>query len=104
MPVHQGRIRLIDERFVLAAHVRGIAVHVWTIDDEAEMERLLDLGVDGFMTDRAELLRVGPAAPWRVGMTERAWLREQRVRVQDPVGIERALDPTEGVDLRRPTG
>ena len=57
VPVYQGRIRLIDERFVLAAHVRGIAVHVWTIDDEPEMERLLDLGVDGLMTDRAELLR-----------------------------------------------
>ena len=57
VPIQQGRVRLIDERFVLAAHVRGIAVHVWTIDDEAEMERLLDLGVDGLMTDRAELLR-----------------------------------------------
>ncbi len=57
VPTKQGRVRLVDERFVAAAHVRGIAVHVWTIDDEAEMERLLDLGVDGLMTDRAELLR-----------------------------------------------
>ena len=32
-------------------------MHVWTIDDEAEIDRLLDLGVDGIMTDHPELLR-----------------------------------------------
>ena len=39
------------------AHRRGIEVHVWTIDDAAEMDRLLDLGVDGIMTDRPAVLR-----------------------------------------------
>ena len=39
------------------AHRRGIEVHVWTIDDAAEMGRLLDLGVDGIMTDRPGVLR-----------------------------------------------
>jgi glycerophosphoryl diester phosphodiesterase len=57
VPVHRGRIRVVDERFVARAHRRRIVVHVWTIDDAAEMTRLLDLGVDGIMTDRPAVLR-----------------------------------------------
>ena len=48
---------IVNQRFLDAAHKRGIAVHVWTIDDAMEMERLLDLGVDGIMTDRPAVLR-----------------------------------------------
>ena len=48
---------LVDRRFVDAAHRRGLAVHVWTIDHATEMERLLDLGVDGIMTDRPTVLK-----------------------------------------------
>ncbi len=48
---------LVDEAFVAAAHERGIAVHVWTIDDTDTMHRLLDLGVDGIMTDEPRVLR-----------------------------------------------
>ncbi len=48
---------IVRAGFVTAAHRRDVAVHVWTIDDPAEMHRLLDLGVDGIMTDRPEVLR-----------------------------------------------
>lgn len=57
VPVRQGPVVLVDRRFVATAHRRGIPVHVWTIDDAAEMARLLDLGVDGIMTDRPALLK-----------------------------------------------
>ncbi len=57
VPSRQGRVPLVTRRFVAAAHARGIQVHVWTIDDPAEMTRLLDLGVDGLMTDRPLVLK-----------------------------------------------
>jgi glycerophosphoryl diester phosphodiesterase len=46
-----------DRRFVERSHAAGLQVHVWTIDDEDEMHALLDLGVDGIMTDRPAVLR-----------------------------------------------
>ena len=47
---------VVDQAFVERAHDAALAVHVWTIDDAAEMERLLDLDVDGIMTDRPSVL------------------------------------------------
>jgi glycerophosphoryl diester phosphodiesterase len=44
-------LEVVDEVFVKAAHHCGIAVHVWTVNEEAEMARLLDLGVDGIISD-----------------------------------------------------
>jgi glycerophosphoryl diester phosphodiesterase len=59
VPVKHGKVTLVTRRFVKAAEKRGLQVHVWTIDDEAEMNRLIDLGVHGLMTDRpAQLKRV----------------------------------------------
>ena len=55
-PAFRG-IPVATPRFVSAAHARGIQVHVWTIDDEAEMTSLLDIGVDGLMTDRPSVLK-----------------------------------------------
>ncbi|GLH99156.1 glycerophosphodiester phosphodiesterase [Phytohabitans aurantiacus] len=57
VPVRYGRVRLVDRRFIGYAHRLGLQVHVWTIDDPAEMHYLLDLGVDGIMTDRVDVLR-----------------------------------------------
>ncbi|HET8929598.1 MAG TPA: glycerophosphodiester phosphodiesterase [Acidimicrobiales bacterium] len=57
VPRSMGGVRIVDEAFLNAAHERGLQVHVWTIDDAAEMHELLDLGVDGIMTDRPGVLR-----------------------------------------------
>lgn len=56
VPVESGGITVITERFIKSAHNRNIQVQVWTINDPAEMERLIDLGVDGIMTDRPDVL------------------------------------------------
>jgi glycerophosphoryl diester phosphodiesterase len=57
VPIRARRLVVVDRRFVDSAHRAGLQVHVWTIDDEAEMGELLDLGVDAIMTDRPRLLR-----------------------------------------------
>ena len=57
VPTRFRGIAVVTPRFVRAAHARGIQVHVWTVDERAEMVRLLNMGVDGLMTDRPTLLR-----------------------------------------------
>jgi glycerophosphoryl diester phosphodiesterase len=57
VPVRRGPVPLVTDRLLATAHERGLAVHVWTINDPGEMHRLLDMGVDGIMTDRADVLR-----------------------------------------------
>ncbi len=57
VPDRVGRLRVVTPALVRLAHSRGQRVHVWTVDDAADMHRLLDLGVDGIMTDRLATLR-----------------------------------------------
>ena len=57
VPVRSRGLTLVRPAVLAAAHRHGVAVHVWTIDEPAEMQRLLDMGVDGIMTDRPEVLR-----------------------------------------------
>lgn len=56
VPTHRGAVPIVTERFVVAAHRVGLPVHVWTINDEPTMDHLLDLGVDGIMSDHLGLL------------------------------------------------
>ena len=51
VPARFGDGELVTGEFVAHAHAHEIQVHVWTINNEAEMRRLLDLDVDGLVTD-----------------------------------------------------
>jgi glycerophosphoryl diester phosphodiesterase len=57
VPVREKGFEIVSAAFVQAVHRAGAQVHVWTIDDAAQMEALLDLGVDGIITDRADVLK-----------------------------------------------
>lgn len=67
VPRRHRNLRVVDRALVRYAHRWGTEVHVWTIDTAAEMAELLDLGVDGLITDRPDLLREVLAARglWR---------------------------------------
>lgn len=56
VPVEHKGLTLVTQRFVEAAHSRGVRVDAWTINEPGEMRRLLDLGVDVIMTDRPQTL------------------------------------------------
>jgi glycerophosphoryl diester phosphodiesterase len=56
IPRFYGEIELATPQFIEAAHTAGKAVHVWTINDRAEMERLLQYGVDGIVSDLPSLV------------------------------------------------
>jgi glycerophosphoryl diester phosphodiesterase len=57
VPYKLGPFRLATARFLRGAHRVGLPLHVWTVNDEPTMIELLDLGIDGIITDRARLLR-----------------------------------------------
>jgi glycerophosphoryl diester phosphodiesterase len=56
LPHFVGALEVVDAGTVAYFHGRGLAVHVWTVDDEAEMRELLAMGVDGIVTDRPDVL------------------------------------------------
>lgn len=73
VPHRRGRFTVVTPGFVRRAHAAGKAVHVWTVDDPAEMRLLLDRGVDGLMTDRTDLLKdvlVERGQWWAAGGTD----------------------------------
>ena len=55
VPERQGRLRIVTPRLIAAAHRHDVEVHVWTVNDPADMRRLVAMGVDGLVTDRADL-------------------------------------------------
>jgi glycerophosphoryl diester phosphodiesterase len=55
VPERVGPLRLVTSAFVAAVHRVGAEVHVWTVNEASDMQRLLDLGVDGLVTDRADV-------------------------------------------------
>ncbi|MGH3798297.1 MAG: glycerophosphodiester phosphodiesterase [Pseudonocardiaceae bacterium] len=57
LPVRSQGIRLVDRVLLRYAHRHGMEVHVWTVDRAEEMHTLLNLGVDGLVTDRPDVLR-----------------------------------------------
>jgi glycerophosphoryl diester phosphodiesterase len=57
MPLHFGEVRLVDEALLRAVEARSRWLNVWTVDDPAEMRRLVAERVGGIMTDRPDLLR-----------------------------------------------
>ncbi|MGN6218919.1 MAG: glycerophosphodiester phosphodiesterase family protein [Microbacterium sp.] len=55
IPERQRRLRVVTPRLLAAAHRHEVEVHVWTVNEPADMRRLVELGVDGIVTDRADI-------------------------------------------------
>ncbi|MGZ0710921.1 glycerophosphodiester phosphodiesterase family protein (plasmid) [Coraliomargarita sp. W4R53] len=55
IPERQGGLRVLTPRLLDAAHRHGVEVHVWTVNEPADMERLVAMGVDGIVTDCADV-------------------------------------------------
>jgi glycerophosphoryl diester phosphodiesterase len=57
IPERRGLLRLVTARTVSVLHRAGVEIHVWTVNEPKQMTRLLDLGVDGLVTDRCDVLK-----------------------------------------------
>jgi glycerophosphoryl diester phosphodiesterase len=84
-------LRVVNRRFIEAAHARNMRVHVWTVNDVNAMQRLLNLGVDGIMTDYPqrllELLKnkftiSGLEAPFRQGAKTQEYTDKKLMKLQ----------------------
>ena len=56
IPRNLGSLQIVTKDFVEAAHRRNLKVHIWTINETADMQRLIEMGVDGIMTDYPDRL------------------------------------------------
>ena len=56
VPESMRALTVVDRSFIESAHARNLPVHVWTVNLPEDMRRLLDLGVDGIITDRPDLM------------------------------------------------
>ena len=56
IPIYQYGIKLVTKRFVKFVHKKGLKICVWTINDETTFKNLIDIGVDGIITDKPKLL------------------------------------------------
>jgi glycerophosphoryl diester phosphodiesterase len=55
VPARHGRLTIATPQVIRALHRAGVEIHIWTVNDPREMRRLLELGVDGIVTDRSDL-------------------------------------------------
>ena len=62
VPERSGRTTIVTPRFIEHAHNAGLPVKVWTVDDRADIDRLLDWGVDAIITDRPDIAMAAVAA------------------------------------------
>jgi glycerophosphoryl diester phosphodiesterase len=56
IPENLGQLSVVTKEFVENAHRKNLQVHVWTVNETADMERLINVGVDGIMTDYPDKL------------------------------------------------
>ena len=57
VPIYQYGIKLVTKRFIQYVQNIGLKIHVWTINDKNQMQQLINLGVDGIITDRPKALK-----------------------------------------------